>query len=201
MSRITLLLLLMLGSLGLVGCGAEELLLDATPVPGAAATAARAAATAIPTPLPIATRVAPPPSPARLAAPSPVSSPVPPAQALAEVEAVVARMERALQEDQLAELEPLMLEQVAIAVPQSVSQILPRQEVLSWLMERMDGEVRVASWREVEHYGLLEIVSEGWARRPPIQAGKVTFNLHRFDSQGRQDALRGTWRIDVLIPE
>jgi hypothetical protein len=190
---------LLLLCLLLSGCSVLDAGTSATPVPGAAATAARAAATPIPTrpggavpPLSTPNRA---PSPAAVRKEgSPIPTGPPP-------EAVVERLARALERQDVCELEGLLLEQVALATGNAGGVTLPREGARMWLSDHIAPGIAVQSWQHVEHFGLVEVITEPWPTRPPVSTGKVTFNLHRFDQRGQQDMLAGEWKIDVIIAE
>ncbi|MBI4493245.1 MAG: hypothetical protein HY690_10705 [Chloroflexi bacterium] len=188
--------------LALAGCQADQLLAPATPPPpGAAATAARAAATPIPTPIRT-PALAVQPSPVRVASvPSPAASPVPPEQVAREAETVVASIGRALASQNLAQLEPILLDEVAVAAQGSGGETMPREKARTWLAERLGPGIKVEQWRRVELYDLVEVVTERWPQRAPLSDGRITFNLHRFNSRGQQDGVQGEWKIDVIIAE
>jgi hypothetical protein len=46
---------------------------------------------------------------------------------------------------------------------------------------------------------MLQVETQGWPDKDPIQNGQVTFSLRRYDANGRQDeAGGGEWKIDVI---
>ncbi len=168
---------------------------NATSVPGAAATAARLAATANPT------RERPPtevPFPTPRPLPSPTRLGPSDAQQLAQV---VARIGKALESPELTGLRPLMLEQIAIAPGgEQGAETMERDLAMNWLRERVEPKPRVISSNRVEAYGLLEVVSGPWASKPPIKSEQIQFNLHQYDAEGNQVVLNGDWMIDTIIP-
>jgi hypothetical protein len=45
----------------------------------------------------------------------------------------------------------------------------------------------------------LQVLTEGWPQKDPIQNGQVIFSLRRYDATGRQDETgTGDWKIDVI---
>lgn len=113
----------------------------------------------------------------------------------------MASIARALEAQDLAALEAIMLEQVALATPGAEGEVMPRERARAWLAGRLERGVRVQDWRSVEHFGLVEIITGPWPKEPPLASGTVTFNLHRFNQRGQQDDVGGEWRIDVIIAE
>lgn len=193
-----------LGTLPLAGA-CSALLAEPTPVPGAAATAARAFSTAIPTPqrAPGAV-VSPGPSPvpgrspAAAAAPSPARAPLEISDA--EVNDLRARLERAVASPDLPGIDALLADSVATSTPEG-GDVLSREAAVAWLKERAAPGIRVT---RVDRNALavqLQAETEGWQAKPAGTQGRVTFSMHRFDPGGRQDQERGSWRIDVATAE
>ena len=191
-----MLLAALLAALVQAGCGPDATLrADATEVPGAAATAARRAATAIPSPVhePTDTPSVPTPRPR----PSPSGGPSDEEQ----IAAVVRQISDALDSGNLDALAPLMLDQVAVAAGgDQGAETMDRDLAIAWLKDRAAPGPKVQSNDQVEYFGLLEVHTGPWEAKPPVKGGTVVFNLHRFDEQGRQ-TLSGAWKIDVLIPQ
>jgi hypothetical protein len=183
----------------LVGCqsllGAEP-----TPVPGAAATLTRSSRTPIPTP-------------ERAVSPSPASSPVPAAKPVVSPGAVASpqasrsitdddvanierEMQRAVATADLPGIERLLLDRVSISTATG-SQVLDRDEAAQWLRDRAGAGIEVARVEPSTQTMLLEVHTEGWPNRDPIEQGVVTFNLRRYAASGRPDEA-GDWRVDAI---
>ena len=45
---------------------------------------------------------------------------------------------------------------------------------------------------------MIQIVTEGWPNSDPIEQGRVTFTLRRYDRAGKADEEGGDWRVDVI---
>jgi hypothetical protein len=46
---------------------------------------------------------------------------------------------------------------------------------------------------------MLQVQTDGWPNKDPIQQGQVSFSLRRYDPNGRQDETGGgEWKIDVI---
>ena len=182
--------------LPLLGCGPNgDILADPTDVPGAAATAARRAATVIPrresTPTPV---VVPTPRPR----PSP-TSPFSDAERQAQAVSVISS---ALQAKDATLLRPLLLDQVTLAPGgDQGADTLDREAALAWLQDRIGSGPAVVSQNLVENFGLLEVQTAPWDVKAPVATGTIVFNLHRYDAAGKQDPINGDWKIDVLIPK
>ena len=48
---------------------------------------------------------------------------------------------------------------------------------------------------------MLQVLTDGWPVRDPIQQGHVSFSLRRYDSEGRPNEDTGDWKIDVIEAE
>ena len=45
---------------------------------------------------------------------------------------------------------------------------------------------------------VLQVLTDGWPNKDPIQQGEVTFSLRRYDANGRPDEENGDWKVDVI---
>lgn len=189
-------LVLMVGLTALlVGCDARD------QVPGAAATAARAAAT----PIPLPTRMPPTRTPAIARAPSlsaPLTRPTDSHGPLSEqgIADVRGRLERAMSSSVLPGVEELFLDQVAVSSAIG-GERLGRDQAVSWLRQRAGPGLRLSQFERHHHVALLVAQTEGWPSTPPIVSGRVGFSLHLYDAAGRQDEERGSWKIDAITAE
>ena len=183
----------------LVGVGCSALLsAEATPVPGAAATLTRSSRTPIPTPQPSpkpAVGVASP-SPARAAAsPSAVAGGRPVSEE--EINDLRQQIDRTLASPDLPGIESLLLDRVLLSSSEG-GQELDRGGAADWLRDHAGPGVSVTRVDRSSLSVLLEVLTEGWPIRAPVTDGSVTFNLHRYDSTGKQDEDNGSWKIDVI---
>jgi hypothetical protein len=182
----------------LMGAMSEE----PTPVPGAAATLTRSNRTPIPTPVRT-------PSPAAAASPAPARSPAvaspsasPVARAVSEEEIGELRreIERALSAPGLPGIEALLLDRVSLSTTEG-GDVMDRDQAAQWLRDRAGPGVKVTRVDRSALAVLLEVLTEGWPIAAPINEGRVTFNLHRYDESGRQDEDHGAWKVDVIGAE
>jgi hypothetical protein len=197
------LLLIAGGLLATVTAGCQTLLsAEPTPVPGAAATLTRSINTPIPTPVrtPGASPAASP-SPARVAVAA-SGSPSPAASAQATSDADVAdvqrRLEQILATPDLRGIEALLLDHVSLSTVGG-GDVLDSSGAASWLREHAGPGLRVTRLERGTQEVMLQVETEGWPIKDPIQLGLVTFGLRRYDANGRQDETGGgDWKIDVI---
>jgi hypothetical protein len=201
-ARVAVVLLVLATTTSASGCqtllGAEP-----TPVPGAAATLTRSSRTPIPTPTRDANpspAVSPGParSPAALASASPQASGRPVTQD--EIAQIQREMERVVASSALADIEPLLLDRVSLSTPAG-GQVLDRAAAADWLRQHASSGIKVTRVDPNTQTVLLEVQTEGWPARDPIEQGRVTFNLRRYAANGRTDEDNGDWKIDVIGAE
>jgi len=175
---------------------------EPTPVPGAAATLTRSVRTPIPTP----TRdVNPSPgaSPAAQRSPLPAASPSPRAGrpfTQDELDQIGRDLERIVSTPSMKGIEDLLLDRVALSTPDG-GEVLDRDGAAQWLREHAGPGIKVTRVDPNTQTVLLEVESEGWPVANPIEQGRVTFNLRRYATNGRQDDDNGDWKIDVIAAE
>ncbi len=181
---------------------------DPTPVPGAAATLTRSINTPIPTPVRTPSALASPSPSPRLAlpaspAPSASASASPPAaadQALndADVSAAQARLQQVVSTPDLTGIESLLLDHVSMSTAQGGS-VMDSQEAASWLRDHAGPGITVGQVDRSTQEVMVQMQTDGWPKKDPLQSGQVTFSFRRYDANGRQDETGGgEWKIDVI---
>jgi hypothetical protein len=189
----------------LLAAGCTTLLgADATPVPGAAATLTRSINTPIPTPVrtPSALPVVSP-SVARAAASPSSETTATSAQTLsdADVQDVQQRIEQSVTKPDLPGIEHLLLDHVALSTPDGGS-TLSSDDAAAWLRQRAGQGISVTHIDRGTQEVMLQVQTDGWPDKDPIQQGQVNFSLRRYDVNGRQDETGGgEWKIDVIQAE
>ena len=177
---------------------------DPTPVPGAAATLTRSINTPIPTPVRTASPApGPSPSPRLAVAVSPVPSPSPSDQPLsdADVAAVQNRVQQAVSTPDLNGIESLLLDHVSLSTPDGGS-VMDNSAAANWLRDHAGPGITVGQVDRSTQEVMLQIETDGWPKKDPVQSGQVTFSLRRYDANGRQDESGGgEWKIDVVTTE
>jgi hypothetical protein len=174
---------------------------EPTPVPGAAATLTRSSRTPIPTPVRVASPSA---APSAQLARSPVAV-ASPARAGHEVtqddiDQLRRQMENIVSTADLPNVEELLLDRVSLATPAG-GQVLDRHAAAQWLREHAGSGIKVVRVDPNTQTVLLEVETEGWPIKDPLEQGRVTFNLRRYSPDGRQDEENGDWKIDVMAAE
>jgi hypothetical protein len=198
---------LLLVALAALASGCSTLLSpEPTPVPGAAATLTRSSRTPIPTP----ERVGSPspavsPAPSRVAAsPSPSASASPVALRPATTDDDAAEIQRRFMQIFADPLMPgmaeLLLDHVSLSTKQGGS-VLTNTQAVSWLTDHASTSVTVAQTDTGTQSVMLQVVTEGWPNADPIDQGRVTFTLRRYDQSGKPDEENGDWKVDVIDAE
>lgn len=190
--------LLLVGATVATGCqsilGAEP-----TPVPGAAATLTRSVRTPIPTvnPSPATSPVA-----ARSPSVSPVASPKPGGRPLTqdEIAAIERQFDAIVASADLTGIDQLLFDKVSLATPAG-GQVLDRAGTAQWLREHAGPGLTVSRVDPNTQTMLLEVQTDGWPIKDPLEQGRMTFNLRRYAANGRQDEENGDWKIDVIGAE
>ena len=194
------LVVLMVGGAWL-GAGCATLLsADPTPVPGAAATLTRSIRTPIPTPDRPAASPAASAVPPRVASPGPSPSVVRQIITEAEIARVEQQMDQIVSDPRLPGVERLLLDHVSLSTAQGGS-VLDNGEAAAWLRDRAAGGIKVTRLERGTQTVMLQVVSEGWPHTDPIEQGRVSFSLRRYDANGRPDEEGGEWQIDVIQAE
>ena len=131
---------------------------------------------------------------------SPIASPKP-RSTPQSIESAIAQVTRAFQADDATSLQALLLDQVYLAQgpDAGIGSLIGRETVLKWLNRRWAAQLSIVSNNYVEHFVMIEIVTQGWSAVAPMQTDRLTFHLHRYNAQGLGDALNGLWRIDAIL--
>jgi hypothetical protein len=183
-----------------VATGCQSILgAEPTPVPGAAATLTRSVRTPIPT-------ISPSPATSPVAARSPSASPVasPKAGGRALTQDEIAGIERQFDaivaSADLPGIDQLLLDRVSLATPAG-GQVLDRAGTAEWLRDHAGPGLTVSRVDPNTQTMLLEVQTDGWPIKDPLEQGRMTFNLRRYAANGRQDEENGDWKIDVIGAE
>jgi hypothetical protein len=194
-------------AVSVVAAGCSTLLgAEPTPVPGAAATLTRSIRTPIPTP--VRTLAASPgaaasPSPRVAVAASPSASAATSGQAVSapDISQLQRRIEQIMDSPDLSGIDALLLDHVALSTSAGGS-VLDRGEAAQWLREHAGPGIKLTRLEQGTQTVMLQVLTEGWPIKDPIQQGQVSFSLRPYDPNGRpNEEGGGDWKIDVIEAE
>jgi hypothetical protein len=98
-------------------------------------------------------------------------------------------------------IDTLLLDHISVSTPQGGS-VMTSDEAASWLRDHAGPNIKVSQVTTGTQDVMLQVVTDGWPQKDPIQSGQVTFSLRRYDANGRQDETGGgEWKIDVIEAE
>ncbi|MDQ3811113.1 MAG: hypothetical protein M3336_12570 [Chloroflexota bacterium] len=109
-------------------------------------------------------------------------------------------MQTSLAGGDLTGIERVLLDRVSLATPAG-GQVLDRAAAARWLRDHAADGITVTRVDSNVQTVLLEVQTEGWPKKDPIEQGRVTFNLRRYDPNGRPDEDQGDWKVDVISVE
>jgi len=142
------------------------------------------------------------PSPSRVAvaaSPSPAGGAQ--SAADADVAAVQRRMEQIIATPDLRGIEALLLDHVSFSTPQG-GDVLDNAVAATWLRDHAGPGIKMTRLERGTQEVMLQVQTDGWPTRDPVQQGLVNFGLRRYDANGRQDETgNGDWKIDVISVE
>ena len=172
-------------------------------MPGAAATLTRSSRTPIPTP--VRTPAASPgasPSPRVAVAASPSPSGAASNRVLndADIAQLQRRIEQLIANPDLPGIEALLLDHVSLSTSAGGS-VLDSAQAATWLRDHAGPDIKVSRLERGTQTVMLQVLTEGWPNKDPIQQGQVSFSLRPYDANGRPNEERGDWKIDVIEAE
>ena len=75
-------------------------------------------------------------------------------------------------------------------------------DAANWLRDRAGPNIKVTEVTPGTQDVMLQVMTDGWPQKDPIQAGQVNFSLRRYDANGRLDESGGgEWKVDVIDAE
>jgi hypothetical protein len=178
---------------------------EPTPVPGAAATLTRSSRTPIPTPIRTpSTGASASASPSRVAvavSASPSSAGGTPVASDSDLAQLQRRIEQAVGSPDLAGIEGLLLDHVSLSTAAGGS-VLDSGQAASWLRDHAGPGIKVTRLERGTQTVMLQVLTEGWPNKDPIEQGRVSFSLRPYDRNGRpNEEGGGDWKIDVIEAE
>jgi hypothetical protein len=115
----------------------------------------------------------------------------------AEIARLQQRIEQAVASPDLPGVEALLLDHVSFSTPQGGS-VMDIGQAATWLRNHAGRGIKVTRLERGTQTLMLQVLTDGWPTRDPIQQGQLTFSLRRYDANGRPDEEQGGWKIDVI---
>jgi hypothetical protein len=106
-------------------------------------------------------------------------------------------MEQAVASPDLPGVESLLLDQIAFSTAEGGS-VMDTRAAAAWLRDHAGPGIKVTSMERATQTLALQVLTDGWPTKDPIQQGQVSFLLRRYDATGRLDEDHGAWKIDVI---
>jgi hypothetical protein len=97
-------------------------------------------------------------------------------------------------------LEGLLLDHISLSTAQGGS-VMDTDQTAAWLRDRAAPGIKVSRIERGTQTLMLRAVTEGWPNKDPIEQGRVSFSMRRYDANGRLDEDNGDWKIDVIEAE
>jgi hypothetical protein len=110
------------------------------------------------------------------------------------------RLDQMVGNPALPGVEALLLDHVSLSTAQGGS-VMDSSQAASWLRDRTGPGIKVSRVEPGTQSLVLHVISEGWPNKDPIEQGRVSFSLRRYDPSGRLDDENGDWKIDVIEAE
>jgi hypothetical protein len=117
-----------------------------------------------------------------------------------EIAQLQRRLDQTIGSASLPGIDALLLDHISLSTAQGGS-VLDRAEAASWLRARAGPGMKVSAVERGTQTLVLQVVTEGWPNKDPIEQGQVSFSLRRYDASGRLDEDSGDWQIDVIAAE
>ena len=106
-------------------------------------------------------------------------------------------MEQTVASPDLPGVDALLLDHVSFSTAQGGS-IMDLSQAASWLRDHAGNGIKVTRLDRGTQSLVLQVLTDGWPTKDPIQQGQVTFSLRRYDSNGRPDEENGDWKVDGI---
>jgi len=111
------------------------------------------------------------------------------------------RMQQIVGTSDLSGIEGLLLDHVSLSTPQGGS-VLDGAQAASWLRDHAGPGIKLTQVDRGTQELMLQVLTDSWPTKDPVQQGHVNFSLRRYDANGRQDQTGGGERkIDVIEAE
>jgi hypothetical protein len=117
-----------------------------------------------------------------------------------EITQLQRRMEQTVGSPGLPGVEGVLLDHVSLSTTQGGT-VMDSSQAAAWLREHAGAGIRVARLQRGTQSLMLQVLTEGWPNKAPIEQGLVNFSLRRYDANGRPDEESGNWKVDVIDAE
>jgi hypothetical protein len=115
-----------------------------------------------------------------------------------DIATIQGRIQRAIASPDMSGIDALLLDHVSLSTPQGGS-VMDASEAANWLRDHAGPNLKVSQVNRGTQDVMLQVTTDGWPQKDPVQAGQVIFSLRRYDTNGRQDdSGGGEWKIDVI---
>ena len=108
------------------------------------------------------------------------------------------RMEQSVAAPNMPGIDALLLDHVSLSTPAGGS-VMGGDAAANWLRDHAGPGIKVTRVDRGAQEVMLQVLTDGWPSKDPIQQGQVNFSLRRYDTKGRPDETGGgDWKIDVI---
>lgn len=95
-------------------------------------------------------------------------------------------------------LEALLLDHVSLSTADGGS-VMDSTQAAAWLRDHAGPGITLSRVERGTQTVMVQVATDGWPTRDPIQQGQVNFSLRPYDANGRPDEEGGgDWKIDVI---
>jgi hypothetical protein len=109
-------------------------------------------------------------------------------------------MEQTVSSPGLPDVESFLLDHVSLSTSKGGS-ILDSAQAAAWLRDHAGPGLQVTRIGRGTQTVMLQVETNGWPMKDPIEHGRVNFSLRRYDANGRPDEDSGAWKVDVIDAE
>jgi hypothetical protein len=95
-----------------------------------------------------------------------------------DVAAVQSRIQQAIASPEMPGIDALLLDHVSLSTPQGGS-VLAGPDAANWLREHAGPNLKVSEVTRGTQDVMLQVTTDGWPPKDPIQTGQMIFSLRR----------------------
>jgi hypothetical protein len=116
----------------------------------------------------------------------------------ADIASLQRRIEQMVSSPDLPGLEALLLDHVSLSTADGGS-VMDSTQAAAWLRDHAGPGITLSRVERGTQTVMVQVATDGWPTRDPIQQGQVNFSLRPYDANGRPDEEGGgDWKIDVI---